>query len=79
MRDVQLQATAGLRAEKPPDSEAQAHVAILYWNPCLGMPPITVESPLLFFGIQIAAGLIALAVLLIDPARPSGQSVGVLP
>jgi hypothetical protein len=75
MHDAHVRDATGLEVEvvapkAPTDAE------FLYWNPCLGIPPIVLESPLLFFGIQIAAGLVALLVLLIEPFPRTGQTVG---
>jgi len=40
--------------------------ATSYWNPCLGMiAPIELESPRLFFGIQIAVGLVCMLALVL--------------
>jgi len=36
----------------------------MYWNPCDGLPPIVIERPSLFFGVQILSGLGALLLLL---------------
>jgi hypothetical protein len=36
----------------------------VYWNPCLGIPAITIESPRRYFGIQLMVGIACLLVLL---------------
>lgn len=38
--------------------------ALLYWNPCLGIPVIVVDAPDLYLGVQLIAGLAATLVLL---------------
>jgi hypothetical protein len=70
MHDAHSRDATGLQAETVA-TKAPTDAEFLYWNLCLGMPPIVLESPLLFFGIQIAVGLVCLAVLLIDPFRPA--------
>lgn len=79
MQDAQLRDASGPPAVEARAPETWPHAEFLYWSPCLGMPPIVLESPLLFFGIQIAVGLICLAVLLIEPFRPAGRCMGGLP
>jgi hypothetical protein len=77
MHDAQLLDATGPSAAKVPETPPAA--ALLYWNPCLGMPLIVIESPLLFFGIQITVGILCLVVLLIEPFRPAGCCMGGLP
>lgn len=36
----------------------------LYWQPCLGLPPIAIISPARYFGAQLLAGLASLLTLL---------------
>lgn len=42
----------------------------VYCNPCLGIPPIVIESPLRYFGIQMLAGLACVLSLLLFGERP---------
>lgn len=79
MHDAHFQDVTGLQAGQTTDTRAEPDAALLYWNPCLAMPLIVIESPLLFFGIQIAVGIVCLVVLLIDPFRPAGRCLGGLP
>jgi hypothetical protein len=44
--------------------------AMLFCNPCLGIPPIVIGSPLLYFGVQVLAGLACLVGLLLFGDRP---------
>ena len=37
----------------------------LYWNPCLGIPPMVLFAPAHFFGIQFLVGKICLISLLL--------------
>jgi|SoiMethySBSTD1v2_1073268.scaffolds.fasta_scaffold3653700_1 hypothetical protein len=37
------------------DPDAQA--PFIYWQPCLGVLPIVIESPGWFFGVQLLAGV----------------------
>lgn len=37
---------------------------LIYCNACTGLAPVVVESPPVFFGVQIASGLAALLFLL---------------
>lgn len=76
MHDAHFRETFGPQSGGSANLTTQRDAAFLYWNPCFGTPPIEIRSPRLFFGIQIAAGLVALLVLLIEPFRPTGQSVG---
>ena len=47
--------------------EPQAREQVIYCNVCLGIPPILIDSPLRFFGIQIIIGFVVLlAWLVID-------------
>ena len=42
------------------------HATTSHWNPCLGIiSPIELESPRLFFGIQVAVGLASLLALVL--------------
>jgi hypothetical protein len=54
--------------------EAQIREASIYLNPCLGTPPLAIPSPLLFYGIQIAAGCLSLLILLVDPTDVFGAA-----
>ena len=42
----------------------------VYCNPCLGIPPIVIESPLRYFGVQMLVGLACLLGLLLFGERP---------
>jgi hypothetical protein len=42
----------------------------VYCNPCQGIPPIVIESPLRYFGVQMLAGLACLLGLLLFGERP---------
>ena len=79
MHDAQLRDASGPPAAEAKAPETPPHTAFLHWNPCLGIPPIVIESPLLFFGIQIAVGLVCLVILLIDPFGPASRCFGGLP
>ena len=37
----------------------------LYYNPCLGVPPIAIETPLRFFGVQAFVGVCCLLALFV--------------
>lgn len=52
-----------LRAEPP-----ATHAPFIYWQPCLGVLPIVIESPGWFFGAQLLAGLASLLTLLFTEA-----------
>ena len=38
---------------------------ILYWSPCLGIPPIAIESPRHFFAAQAIVLVFGIAVILV--------------
>ena len=42
----------------------------LYCNPCLGTPPIVIEWPLRYFGIQMLVGLACMLGLLLFGDTP---------
>ena len=44
---------------------AEAEDASVYFNPCLGIPPITIDVPAHFFGVQMLVGAASLLVLLL--------------
>ena len=41
----------------------------VYCNPCLGIPPIVIESPLRYFGIQMLVGVACIVGLLLFGVR----------
>ena len=41
----------------------------MYCNPCLGIPPIVIESPLRYFGIQMLVGMVCIVGLLLFGER----------
>jgi hypothetical protein len=38
---------------------------LIYCSPCLGIPPIVIESPLQFFGTQMLLGVAGIVVLVL--------------
>ena len=44
---------------------ANSENALIYCNPCLGIPPILLDAPAHFFGIQILFGGASLFILLL--------------
>jgi hypothetical protein len=46
-------------------SESQG---VVYCNPCLGIPPILIESPARYLGVQMVAGVSSLLALLVFEA-----------
>jgi hypothetical protein len=79
MHDEQSRLGAELHDDESTASISPPDVAVSYCNPCLGVPLITIESPLFFFGIQVAAGFMALLALLLSPFGPAGRYTGDLP
>jgi hypothetical protein len=47
------------------EDDAASNSSWMYACPCQGVPPIAIESPLHFFGIQLLAGLCAMLTLLL--------------
>jgi hypothetical protein len=39
--------------------------ALVYCSPCLGIPPIVIESPLQYFGIQMLVGAVGVVGLVL--------------
>ena len=79
MHDAQSRLGAELRDDEATTSISPPDAAILYCHPCLGVPLVVIASPLFFFGIQIAAGFVALLMLLLIPSGPASRYMGDLP
>lgn len=43
---------------------------LVYCNPCLGVPPIVIASPLHYFGVQMLVGLTCILSLMLFGERP---------
>ena len=65
MRDTP-QIIQGVRAAQTAPSQEPLFV---YWNPCLGIPPTVIESPLRYFGIQMLVGVACVVSLLLFGER----------
>jgi hypothetical protein len=47
-----------------PTAQSQASL-LIYCNPCLGIPPIGIVSPLQYFGVQMLVGVAGIFSLLL--------------
>ena len=59
-----MRAPAHPRAAPTLRVEPAARTSLIYWQPCLGVLPIVIESPGWFFGVQSLVGLASLLTLL---------------
>ena len=65
MRDPP-QIIQGVRAARTAPSQKPLFI---YCNPCLGIPPIVIELPLRYFGIQMLVGVACIVGLLLFGER----------
>ena len=53
-----------LRDCAAPTAQSQAPL-LIFCNPCLGVPPIVIEAPLQYFGVQMVVGIAGIVGLLL--------------
>jgi hypothetical protein len=61
---MRLPAASYLGTSASRGEHAAAAEPRIYWSPCLGLPPVAIASPAIYFGTQLLAGLATLLTLL---------------
>ena len=61
MRDLPPMVQGDRAAATAPSQDS----LLIYCNPCLGIPPIVIESPLRYFGTQMLVGVAGIVGLLL--------------